>query len=87
MARGFLSKVVPLASLFASGVWAQLDMAECKPGWEWVRSLLGFWADVRVNTATECPTGCFYGGVESKFPGAGCVSHWFQDGCIVSGSW
>ena len=32
----FLIKVVPLISLFVSGVWAQLDMAQCKAGYEWV---------------------------------------------------
>jgi len=41
MSSMFLAKLVPLASLFVSGVWAQLDMAECKTGYDWNRNSLG----------------------------------------------
>ena len=54
MAHGFLSKVIPLALLSASGVWAQFDQAECKPGREWVRPVSRFFlTDIRVNPATQ----------------------------------
>ena len=32
----FLKKVVPLVFLFVSGVWAQLEMAQCPANYEWV---------------------------------------------------
>jgi len=37
----FLSTVIPLASLFVSGVWAQFEMAQCKTGFEWNRNSQG----------------------------------------------
>jgi hypothetical protein len=36
----FISKVAPLAAIFISGVWAQFDMAQCNPGFDWVRAYL-----------------------------------------------
>jgi len=37
----FLTKVVPLVSLFVSGVWAQLDTAQCTPDFAWNQNSLG----------------------------------------------
>jgi len=62
MTYGFLSKVVLLVLLSVSGVWAQFDMAECKPGREWVRSVTRFFpTDTRVNAAAEHPVFFFCG--------------------------
>jgi hypothetical protein len=49
MTLRFLSKVVPLALLFASGTWAQFDMAACPADWEWVRP------SVRFFLGTDAP--------------------------------
>ena len=32
----FLWKAIPLAAIFAPPVWAQLNMAQCATGFDWV---------------------------------------------------
>jgi hypothetical protein len=36
-----LSKVLPLVAVFASGAWAQFDMAQCASGFDWNKNSLG----------------------------------------------
>jgi hypothetical protein len=38
----FLSTAIPLAAVFVSPVWAQLDMAQCASGFHWVRDTFSF---------------------------------------------
>lgn len=48
----FLARVVPLISLFISGAWAQVDMAQCNTGHEWVRTDLRFFKHKRQGDVT-----------------------------------
>ena len=34
----FLSDIIQLAVVYAFGVWAQYDMAQCVAGFDWVRA-------------------------------------------------
>ena len=56
MTPGFLSKAILFSLLFVSGAWAFIDMAKCRPGWEWVRSNLRFFrTDIYPNTKETQP--------------------------------
>ena len=47
----FLGRIVPLVSLFVSGIWAQSDsVAQCEPGYEWVRADLSSFSDMSVES-------------------------------------
>ena len=83
-----LSMAVSLALLFVCGAWAQSDMANCRPGWEWVRSgIRSFRADIYTytkGTAVETLKRFCLWFVESELSGPGSVSYWCHLGCFVS---
>ena len=38
----FLSTAIPLAAIFVSPVWAQLNVARCAAGFDWVCNTLAY---------------------------------------------
>jgi len=84
----FLAKVVPLVSLFVSGVWAQLDQAQCATGFEWVCIKSGFSNMNQEDVTAQC-SGFLCGSYRTAIPWARIpvllVPHWMHRAVVLVG--
>ena len=58
------TKVVAFVSLFASGVWAQLNVAQCGAGYDWVRADAWLSDTSQENVTPQFPHRCLWPSTE-----------------------
>ena len=82
----FLSTAIPLAALFVSPVWAQLDSARCSTGFDWVRVTCSFSVLRLILGAERSNFSLCTRLLEQKFLGPRSVHRWFNLRRLVSRS-
>lgn len=63
----FLAKAASLLFLFASGVWAQSETAQCRPGYAWVCAMTSFRTRIGGRGVTaQCSDRFLYGFLQNQ---------------------